>query len=435
MGQIDLEVVAAASKLLVARLKAEARGKVDDIESLLRQTIREIGRTTEEALLAIRSREVTELVQAEGYTVQHRDRVQFEGLYGRMEVESPYLWDQRNKVGRRPVKTELGVKARGRSTAVIRALTDFGAEESFEHASQRFFEHYGWSIGRTSVLRIVENVAKEAGEFVKQELEKARAGFEQAPLKDGAQPILVELDGCEIRTGSLVPAPELGKTEVRQQDKRRRETAWRDVRMGLSRRLDDVERTYVGRLDSHEAVVSDLFSAACKRGLSPQTLTVACTDGGNGIREEIEAQFPRVQYVLDRAHAKSHVYETADAMGLKDPVREQWVGLQMARLDEGKVEQTLNELDAHRGRGRMRAQRLHSYLTRFKDAVHYAKYRQAGFPIGSGEIESAHRAIPQKRLKLPGAWWNEKTVNPMLALRLLRANGWWSDFWHQRKTA
>jgi hypothetical protein len=26
-------------------------------------------------------------------------------------------------------------------------------------------------------------------------------------------------------------------------------------------------------------------------------------------------------------------------------------------------------------------------------------------PIGSGEIESAHRYIAQKRLKLPGAWW------------------------------
>ena len=49
--------------------------------------------------------------------------------------------------------------------------------------------------------------------------------------------------------------------------------------------------------------------------------------------------------------------------------------------------------------------------------------------MASGDIESAHRVIPQKRLKLPGAWWHPEMVNPMLALRVLRANDWWPDFW------
>lgn len=35
----------------------------------------------------------------------------------------------------------------------------------------------------------------------------------------------------------------------------------------------------------------------------------------------------------------------------------------------------------------------------------------------------------QERLKLPGCWWNEENVNSMLALRILRENGWWEDFW------
>ncbi|MDJ0590516.1 MAG: hypothetical protein QNJ72_11045 [Pleurocapsa sp. MO_226.B13] len=46
-----------------------------------------------------------------------------------------------------------------------------------------------------------------------------------------------------------------------------------------------------------------------------------------------------------------------------------------------------------------------------------------------GEIESSHRYIPQKPLKIPGATWNPQMVNPMLALRVIRANDWWSDFW------
>ncbi len=49
--------------------------------------------------------------------------------------------------------------------------------------------------------------------------------------------------------------------------------------------------------------------------------------------------------------------------------------------------------------------------------------KSRGLPIGSGEVESAHGCItPQKRLKIPGATWHPDTINPMLALRVIRAN-------------
>lgn len=68
-------------------------------------------------------------------------------------------------------------------------------------------------------------------------------------------------------------------------------------------------------------------------------------------------------------------------------------------------------------------------------AVHYERFLAQGFPIGSGEVESAHRYIPQKRLKIPGATWHPYTVNPMLALRIIRANGWWEDFWTKQSAS
>ncbi len=39
-------------------------------------------------------------------------------------------------------------------------------------------------------------------------------------------------------------------------------------------------------------------------------------------------------------------------------------------------------------------------------------------PVGSGEIESAHRYVAQQRLKRPGAWWRVEHAEYMLALRL-----------------
>jgi hypothetical protein len=59
-------------------------------------------------------------------------------------------------------------------------------------------------------------------------------------------------------------------------------------------------------------------------------------------------------------------------------------------------------------------------------------YRQAlaeGLPIGSGEIESAHRYVAQQRLKRPGAWWRVEHAEHMLALRINRINGDWDPYW------
>jgi len=54
---------------------------------------------------------------------------------------------------------------------------------------------------------------------------------------------------------------------------------------------------------------------------------------------------------------------------------------------------------------------------------------EKGLPIGSGEIESAHRYVIHERLKLPGAWWAPTNVEAVLALRLNRANGEYDGYW------
>ena len=70
-----------------------------------------------------------------------------------------------------------------------------------------------------------------------------------------------------------------------------------------------------------------------------------------------------------------------------------------------------------------RCQRVDSFT------VSHPTRLERGLPIGSGEIESAHRYVIQERLKLPGAWWTPPNVEAMLALRLNRANREWGDYW------
>ena len=58
-----------------------------------------------------------------------------------------------------------------------------------------------------------------------------------------------------------------------------------------------------------------------------------------------------------------------------------------------------------------------------------AAARDRGLPVGSGEIESAHRYIIQERLKIAGAWRTPENARFMLALRVDRADGYWDRYW------
>jgi hypothetical protein len=71
----------------------------------------------------------------------------------------------------------------------------------------------------------------------------------------------------------------------------------------------------------------------------------------------------------------------------------------------------------------------HRYLSARREQLNYRDALANELPIGSGEIESAHRYIAQQRLKRPGAWWRLDHADYMLALRINRRNGDWAAFW------
>ncbi|MCI5196978.1 MAG: ISKra4 family transposase, partial [Candidatus Electrothrix sp. AW5] len=75
------------------------------------------------------------------------------------------------------------------------------------------------------------------------------------------------------------------------------------------------------------------------------------------------------------------------------------------------------------------------YLHNRPGQFDYLGAQVRGLPIGSGEIESAHRYIIQERLKIAGAWWTPENARIMLALRVDRADGYWEKYWDNIKRA
>ena len=246
--------------------------------------------------------------------------------------------------------------------------------------------------------------------------------------------MLVESDGCEIRTALMNEIEDSDKrTPVYDNPQKEKIIKWRDVRLGFARPLDELEKVFVGKMDSYPRVVNQLHSAAELIGMTSETEVVGIADGGIGLSVELKRQFPNMQFISDKSHLRDHFYDTADKMGVSKEERSKWAEPQINKISNGEADQIIEELLIENDQNPCdRLKRLIGYLNRFNDAINYKHFKAKDYPIGSGEIESAHKSVPQKRLKIPGATWHPDSINPMLALRILRADDWWEDFWDQR---
>ena len=436
MNQDYTDIIQRLSQLLCQAIAEREVNLSDGLEQLdfeLAKLLRLVGLQVMSMLLNNLAQTVTQEAKKTGFVVHRRLKAAYSVIFGIVEVESPYLWNKQEHRGCRPVKEKLLIEHGERSIAVKRALTDFGAEESFGQAAKRFQEHYGWKVERSSLRPEVESIANIAQQYVENRLQKLETSFKNLipPSKrDGWNRILVELDGCQIRTGICVPSEKEELTPIRRIKRCQRPTEWREVRVGLARRVEQKDqRTFVARMGQYPEVVQQLHSAAIDQGLSTYTLVYGLADGGNGLREALEAKFTNFQFILDHSHLKQHLYQAVEAMDFPRSVSSVWLKCALDLIEHGQVKKIISRLKRWSGQGQKVVLNFSKYLDRFRSSVHYDQYRALGLPIGSGEVESAHRYIPQKRLKIPGATWHPDTINPMLALRVIRANDWWDDFW------
>ncbi len=138
--------------------------------------------------------------------------------------------------------------------------------------------------------------------------------------------------------------------------------------------------------------------------------------------------------MIDFYHVCEYLSPAAKVIAPGAAAEKAWMEAQKDALKTGRVDEVLAALAPHRepadvsdDQAPVRA--CHRYLSARKDQLKYREALAEGLPIGSGEIESAHRYVAQKRLKLPGAWWRVEHAEYMLALRINRLNGDWDAYW------
>lgn len=375
-------------------------------------------------------------------------------LLGPVLVRDPYVHCRICHGSDRPLHAYLGTDRETWSLDVQEAAVDLASDESCGKAVAKLERHHpGVEMERTAALRLLHEHGQCAREFIDEKLCGARALAElpSGRLAEGADELEVEFDAGMIPVATLEPI-KLGegeqpeRTPVRGLPKRHKATRWEEVKAGLVQKPGQVDRLYAlrptgGLVESF----NDLFALACMKGWTEQTQVRGLADGALHIRPRMEEVFDvgDFRFILDRPHCKEHLSEAGAALDLPDGVTvQQWATDALAKLEVGTAHEVVAELmDAWEASGPDQASRNDrlrleaGYFDRNSDAVAYAEYRSHRWSTASSEIESGHRHLVQARLKISGAWWHPDHVDDILALRMVKANGWWDEYWQTRRTA
>lgn len=370
--------------------------------------------------------------------------------FGDLVVKDAYAYCRTCHLSARPLHGWLGTGVERWSLDVEEKLVDLASDESCQRAVDKLKRHHpGIDVGRSTALAMLHRHGEHAREFVTDKLAGALGRAAQEDRQAGVAELEVEYDGSMIpvATLELIETPEGQEpqlTPIRKLPKRKKSCRWEEAKLGLVQVPGEVDgRLYTVRPTKElDEAFQDLLALACLKGWSEQTDVRGIADGARHIRPRMEDAFNacRFRFILDRPHAKEHLGKAAEELEkLGVAAKDQWVKGALDRLESGAALDVVNELrlavmpgttnDAANEILRLEA----DYFERNRDAVAYQSYREQGWSTASSEVESGHRSVVQVRLKLPGTWWHPDKVKNILALRMIKANGWWNEYWVHRR--
>lgn len=296
---------------------------------------------------------------------------------------------------------------------------------SFEKGAENIKRYLKVEVSESTVRIVAERIGQITYE---KDIERAKITYakpeESVPSvleKDKKKGILYNYaDGSMINT---VEKDENGST-------------WHEMKLGLVyydrnsiKRGDGkkiiTEKEYVAHFGGVDVFKELMFDASVRGGYGQIQETVCLGDGAPWIWNMFDELFPDAVQILDHSHLKENVYKFSKYL-YPDNESKMVIFAEsvMDKIDNGKVDEVINELpdvdELPPG-----VPNLKKYLINNRGRVNYPEYKEKGYHIGSGAVESGHKSVIQQRLKQAGMRWNRSGGQYIATLRAKSASNQW----------
>ena len=196
--------------------------------------------------------------------------------------------------------------------------------------------------------------------------------------------------------------------------------------------IHTTDLSYFSRLTDSTTFAEQAVLELHRRGIETAQRVGAVVDGAEWCQSFIDYHYAEAVRILDLPHAGEHItligqsatregrlLSEAECARLRQQLKQDGPAGVLAEL--GAVVQAHPELEE--------AAKALAYLEKRQEQMRYPQFVAAGWPLGSGMVESANKLVVEERLKGAGMHWAEENVNPMLALRNAWCNGRWDETW------
>ncbi|SRR6266566_3661631 len=316
-----------------------------------------------------------------------------------------------------PLDEELGLVCAGMTPRAEATLVRLATWMPFEPARKMLRDVLGVQVSKATARRATLEAGVAAltvweaeAKHLKQELPPAPRGAEkQAMSADGAFAPLVGGEWGEVKTLVIGEVSRNKRGDICTQQ------------LSSFSRLCNVEHF-------EEAALVETH----RRGLEKAAEVCAVQDGAEWLPGVVDYHRADAVRILDFAHAAEHISDMAQAAtSAGSALADDWLAKQLHELKHNGPSQVLADLRglvAKHPNVKELTDHL-AYLDKREAQMQYPAFQAAGWPIGSGCVESANKVVVEARLKGAGMHWRPENVNPMLVLRNAVCNERWDETW------
>jgi hypothetical protein len=354
-------------------------------------------------------------------------------LVGAMRLSRPYYHCQCCGQGHLPWDELLRLSPQRLTPAAEEVSTLAGIQESFGKAAQRTLRKLaGIYVSESTVERTTETAGERLGQaLAKGEVFGPKQTWQWNKDKTGKTCAYVSLDA----TGILMQGPNGTKIEGRM------------VQVGMiynpqPRAVDDEALSkpcdgvrYLAGLYTLEELGLQMRRQGAHVGMDDAEQWIALSDGGNGLDDFLDINFPRAARILDFQHAAGHVATLATLVrpgvaGAK--LGEAWCHT-LKHAGGTQLLKVLEKLDrkAMTAEAGAKHTKVMEYLRKNLHRMDYPDYLRRGWQIASGAVESACKTVVNQRLCMGGMRWGEEGSDGVAHLRALYRSDadQWDGFW------
>jgi hypothetical protein len=193
------------------------------------------------------------------------------------------------------------------------------------------------------------------------------------------------------------------------------------------------QHSYCAGLWNHDALNDHFWWDMQRRQADRSPCQVALADAAPWIWSNFALTLPQAHELIDWWHALDYFWRVANTLfGEKTPAGAAWMDRRETELWQGQlasIRDALLIVQPTTDEGRTSVRCALAYLTDHEQRLQYPAFRAAGYPLGSGSVESACNTLVGWRMKHRGQRWTDNGADAVLAVRCAVLSDRWLEAW------